>query len=408
MEKNVIYAGAGKAEIKFIEADFPLKAFAGVHDAIYARVILMEGEIKFLLLSIELTSLTVGAVNHFRKLCSMVSGIDEENIFVSVTHTFSAPHIPPHVNNEQERRLTDTMYARIDKAVRDALKQAIDTKAPTQLEYAVTPCSLNVNRNISTPEGYWIGQNEEGYSDHLMRILKLKHEDGIFAYLINYDIQPSVMDKSRTISGESLISGDMAGEVCRSLEKGKITSIFLPGCAGDQSPIIQAASKNACGEDIDIHEKGYTIAEVFGIYMAGRVLLSKGEVQDLSLHMTSVTAMLPEQVMKYSTKELTPHKEYAFELTGNTIEVPISLLELGDVKLLMTPPELNSSFGTELRSILGEKLMIVTLVNGALKYLPQKRDFERITYTAMNTTLGYGSEEGFIQAVSELKEKRKL
>jgi hypothetical protein len=52
--------------------------------------------------------------------------------------------------------------------------------------------------------------------------------------------------------------------------------------------------------------------------------------------------------------------------------------------------------------------MIVTLVNGALKYLPQKRDFERITYTAMNTTLGYGSEEGFIQAVSELKEKRKL
>lgn len=400
MTNDTLLAGAGKAEIRFRQEDLPLKAFTGIHDAIHVRVLLLRRELRLALVSIELTSLPAQAIRHFQAVCSQAAGVEPEHILVSVTHTFSAPHIPMKIKTEQEQALSDRLYARIDAAIREAAGQAADSLGEATLEYGEASCRLNVNRNVPTAEGWWIGRNEDAYSDHTVRVVNLRQGGKLFARLVNYDIQPSVMDQSEASAGGRLISGDLAGAACRALEQEDgVTAIFLPGCAGDQAPLIRAVRAGR-----DLHEAGFVLAEEFGAYLAERVLCADVQaVEARPLSFTTATALLPEQKMKYETKALRPHTEYAFELTGGSVEVSLVLAELGGVLLLAAAPELNSEFGAKLRSLLGERLLIGTLVNGAVKYLPQAQDFERVTYTAMNTKLGPGSEEAFLRAAHTLR-----
>lgn len=400
MTTNTLLAGAGKAEIRFLAEDLPLKAFTGIHDAIHARVLLLQSELRLALVSIELTSLPEQAIRHFQAVCSGAAGVDAEHVLVSVTHTFSAPHIPMKIKTDAEQALAARMYARIDAALTEAAEKAAASLADAAVRYGEASCCLNVNRNVPTPEGWWTGRNEDAFSDHTVRVVELLHGQAPFARLLNYDIQPSVMDQSEAAQGGRLISGDLAGAACRALEQASgVTAFFLPGCAGDQAPLARAVQAGT-----DLHEAGFVLAEQFGLYLAERAAkAAMRPVEGPALALRTVTARLPEQQMKYETKQLRPHTEYSFDLTGADVEVPLTLVRLGDVELLATTPELNSSFGEKLRELLGRRLLIVTLVNGAVKYLPEAKDFERITYTAMNTKLGPGSGEAFLHAARTLR-----
>lgn len=400
MANQPLLAGAGRAEIRFLAEDLPLKAFTGIHDAIHARVLLFRGERQLALLSLEMTSLPGAAIGHFQAVCGRAAGVDPAQVLVSVTHTFSAPHIPPRCRTEQEQALSDRLYARIDTAIGAAAARAVDSLAETTLAYGEAGCALNVNRNVPTPEGWWIGRNEDAFSDHTLRVVNLYHGGQLFARLLNYDIQPSVMDQSAAADGGRLVSGDLAGAACRALERdGRAVAFFLPGCAGDQAPLVRAVQ----GGD-DLGEAGFVLAEQFGLYLAERAAGADARpVEAAAPAVRTVTAALPEQRMQYETKQLRPHTDYHFALTGGTVEVPLTLVSLGGVRLLATTPELNSGFGGQLRALLGGPLLIATLVNGAVKYLPEEQDFARITYTAMNTTLGPGSGEAFLQAARTLR-----
>lgn len=396
-----LQAGAGKAEISFAQEDFPLKAFTGIHDPIHVRVLVLEEEFRLAFVSVELTSLPPEAIGRFRKACGQAAGVDEEHVFVSVTHTFSAPHIPPHIGNGQEKRLSDVLYERILAAMEKAAKQAGESLADAAVSYGETGCCLNVNRNVETPEGWWTGRNEDGYSDHTVRVLQLWHGKTAFACLVNYDIQPAVMDKSESASGGRLISGDLAGAACRALERENpaVTAFFLPGCAGDQAPVVQAVRTEKDGSVRDLHEAGFVLAEELGVYLAERVRAADAVSCGTGIRMAAATALLPEQKMKYPTKELRPHRSFDFTLTGAQVPVPVTLIALGEAKLLFTTPELNSRFGARIREAAGERLLIGTLVNGGVKYLPEVEDYEKITYEAMNTKLGPGSAEAFLETV---------
>lgn len=402
--ENTLLAGAGKAEICFRREDFPLKAFTGVHDGIHVRVLLLRREVTLALVSIELTSLPAQAIRHFQAVCGETVGTEAGQVLISVTHTFSAPHIPMKIRTEQEQKLAERLTARIDAALRAAAQQALDTLAEAAVEYGESACCLNVNRNVPTPEGWWIGRNEDAFSDHTVRVLGFRHGGALFARVVSYDIQPSVMDQSEASGGGRLISGDLAGAACRALERdGGVTALFLPGCAGDQAPLVRAV-QTCAGVTCDLHEAGFVLAEQFGRYLAERAAGAAAQpVTVNALCLRTASAALPEQRMKYETKELRPHTDYEFELTGGTVEAPLALLRLGDVGLLAAAPELNSSFGAKLRELLGRRLLIGTLINGAVKYLPEEQDFARITYTAMNTKLGPGSGEAFLRAAQTLR-----
>lgn len=408
MEPISLLAGAGKAEVLWQPEDFPLEGFSGQHDPVFARALLLRGGADLVLLSLELTSLPPRAIARFQELAARLAGIPAQNVFVSVSHTFSAPHLPREEKTQQDRRLARILYTRLEEAAARAVQAARADLGPAVTGWDSTPCALNVNRNVQTPRGWWLGRNEREYSDHSLRCLRLCHGDRPIALILNYDCQPSVLDGVVTRAGQRLLSGDFAGAALRTLEARYpgLTAFYLPGAAGDQSPLLCGVTRTPEGACRTLYEDAYVLAEEQGRYLAdcaeGPLRHARTHADAARLALTLRTVPLPEQEMPYATPDLTPHRSYAFLPTGRTLEVPLALVGIGPLAMLLTPPELNSAFGQALRQILGPDALIGTLVNGAMKYLPQDPDYQRITYTAMNTMLGRGSDELFRQAVAQM------
>lgn len=408
MKPMPLWAGAGKAALHFREEDFPLEGFAAQHDALCVRALLLQADTTLLLLSLELTSLPPQAVARYQALAGQLAGVAPQSVLVSVTHTFSAPHLPWEVQTEEDRRLARILYERLDEAVVKAVETACRTGMPVRAGWGSTPCGLNVNRNVQTPRGWWLGSNERAYSDHTLRCLRLCHDDTPLAVILNYDCQPSVLDGVVTRAGQRLLSGDFAGAALAELERRYpgLVAFYLPGAAGDQAPLLRGSSELPDGERYLLQEEAFVLAAEQGRYLAGcaegPLRHVQGESETANLAPVRRVVKVPEQQMRYTTRELVPHRTYDFRLTGRYLEVPLLLLYIGEIPILLTPPELNSSFGRLLRQRLGENAIIGTLVNGAMKYLPEAADYDRITYTSMNTMLGRGGDAAFVRAVDEM------
>ena len=90
---------------------------------------------------------------------------------------------------------------------------------------------MNVNRDIETPAGWWLGSNPRGFADHTMPVLAIRDAGGEYvAVLATADVQSSVLDGSRDSEGRRMASGDLFGFAAMSLERelGGV-ALLLPG-----------------------------------------------------------------------------------------------------------------------------------------------------------------------------------
>lgn len=203
MSNNGLYVGAGKSVIELPKEVFPIKQYTGVHDELHIRVTIIQNHTRVALVSIEITSLPQEAVKEFKKTVSEVTDIAPEHIWICATHTFSAPH------------LNDDLQASIIAALMKAASAAALTLAPAKAGVTRGKCSININRNVQTERGWWLGQNEEGASVKNVYIVAFHRldQDEAIAILFNYDIQSSVMDGSFSNRGGKLVSGDLSGKL---------------------------------------------------------------------------------------------------------------------------------------------------------------------------------------------------
>lgn len=93
---------------------------------------------------------------------------------------------------------------------------------------------MNVNRDIETPAGWWLGVDPKGFADHAMPVLVARDaEGGLVAMLATADVQSSVLDGSHDSQGKRVVSGDLFGFAAMALERelGGVV-LLLPGAAG--------------------------------------------------------------------------------------------------------------------------------------------------------------------------------
>ena len=395
MSNHGLFVGAGKSIIELPREAFPIKQYIGVHDQLHIRVTIIQNITRIALVSIEITSLPKEAVREFKKTVSEATDIAPEHVWICATHTFSAPH------------LNDDLQSSIIAALTKAASAATLTLAPAKAGVTRGKCSININRNVQTERGWWLGQNEEGASVKDVYIVAFHRQDRdeAIAILFNYDIQSSVMDGSFSNKGGKWVSGDLSGEASRYIEReypGNVVASFFVGCAGDQSPLFKA-----CSNEKDIHEDGFVLVEQLGQYL-GRIVVEKAmnitEYQnDAKVSIWNETVRCPEQEMLRGTKDIRPELQYSFDLTGGYVDIPIEAIQIGEILLVGTQPELNSGYGALLKSYSSyQHILMMTMVNGGAKYLPEEEDYERITYTAMNTQLGRGASEVFKQRIASL------
>ena len=126
MNYKNIKAGTGKAVINIMSNVFPIDNFNGIHDALHARVLYLEGNISATIVSLELTSIREYEIIKLKQIVNDILNVPEENIWICVTHTFSAPHTRSvnALKDKEVAKKNELFCTAIEEAVIKASEQA--------------------------------------------------------------------------------------------------------------------------------------------------------------------------------------------------------------------------------------------------------------------------------------------
>lgn len=207
-------AGAGKARID-LDGVLPFDGFDLELDPLHMRTVVFQNPdgSRACLLSVDATSMRDDAP--LRSAAARTVDCTEDQVWVSVTHTFSVPHVrtPEHLADDAERARNVLLSARLVAATEDACAQAMLALQPVRLMTACGACDINANRDVLTPDGWWLGIDPQGFSDHSVRVLRVVSiRDGAsIATFFSADVQSSVTQGQRDGQGNVLVSADLAG-----------------------------------------------------------------------------------------------------------------------------------------------------------------------------------------------------
>lgn len=424
LENYQLRAGAGKAIIEIPDEFFPQENFSGIHNSIHVRGVILECEKKVALISLELTSLPVQEVILLKELINTITGILPDNVWICVTHSFSSPHFfpPSMLKDKEDKRKIDLLRQAIHKAVHKAVDLAVNQMKDAQIGTGNGECDVNVNRDILTNKGWWIGSNPKGVSDKTLTVIRIDDKDSAIskkpiAILFHYNVQSSVMDGSVMKDGTKKITSDLVGKAANVVEISfdeETVAIFLMGASGDQAPIKKAmkVELDMAGnlQEQDLQEEGYAFITELGNILGKETekIAKKIICKDLIQIKTGKKEFFcPGQKMVRDIHSLHPTLAYEYLLDEDR-EISVEAIMIGDTILLGTRPELCEKTARELKKAsLFSQTLVMTMVNGASKYMADKESYHKITYESMNSPFGEGAAEILTENAIELLNQMK-
>lgn len=406
-------AGAGRADVALGAELFPLDGFARQHDPLAVRVLLLDdGRKRMAIVVVDLTSISDDMVSGLKTILSEVAGVPADNAIVCASHTFSAPHVftgqqlPPGTDASRN----GAALRAIDSALRDAAAQAVNGLRPARLGCGTGASRVGVNRDMPTPRGWWIGANDAGFTDPAVGVLRIDDRSGRpIAIAMNVAVQASILDGSTDAQGGRVISADLAGAAARHVEAwygAGTAALFLVGAAGDQAPYLQSR-RHVVNDDgsvgqVDIHEGGYMLLALLGERLGNEVI----RVADGIKTGSGSKLQLQRELVTVRTQNLSPRNAPAGPVTtfdyspGAMTTMPLVLMRLGDLVLVGVQPELSASIGAMIKAASPfAHTMVVTMVDGAAKYMPDAQGYDRFSYEARSSPYARGAAEAAATAV---------
>lgn len=422
MLSGQLKAGFGKREMIFPPEMFPIEGFTGIHDHPCARVMILESEgIRAVIAALEMVNVPPEGIELCRRRIEEVTQTDRRRIWVHVTHAISTMHEPGYARthmplDERDIQQKKMYYDALEKAVTEAAKQASLRFGKARIGWGSGKCDVNVNRDVETPFGWWNGQNPDGPSNKTMTVLRVEDPEGRpKGFFISYGIKPCAIDNAGMETGTRKISADVCGVCSRIMEeKFHVPAVFCVSAAADQVPKEQAWWEEADGEGRSVvrdlgAETGLAIAEKLG-GMMGQNAVSIAE----SVECTENTAKLCHSAVSFmwKTKSGRPAgpgasvKEYPEE---GECRVEAEIMTLGDTAFIAEKPEINCRTELELQEQSPYvRTLIICMVNGNMKYMPDRSAYERNTFEAQSSMLQPGAAERFVkETVSELNRMAK-
>lgn len=404
-------AGAGRADIAIPDDIYPIDGFVGQHDPLATRVILLDdGTTRLGIIVVDQTSLSNESIANMKDALQQVAQVAPAQTIVSASHGFSAPHVLPHEHTSPDVQAQSTrMQQALLNAVRSAALTAVKSMTIAQVGYGEGVSRVNVNRDVPTPFGWWLGANGEGNSDPALSVLRIDTARGApLAVMINYAVQSSVMDGSTLKAGGKLITSDLAGVATRYVEQhgGAPVAAFLVGAAGDQAPRRQA-NRHVVNHDgsvtrVDSHEEGFTLLDQLGTELGRAATEVSGGIHaaatpTLTLERKSIT--VTSQTNSPGNAPKGPVTTYTYT-PGRPVALPVVLIRIGDIALVGVQPELAAQIGERIKAESPfAHTWVLTMVDGAAKYLPDDASYNRFTYEARSSGFAQGSADKLVDAV---------
>ena len=411
MEVSRLKIGCGRNELIFPEGFFPTEGFVKQVHPLYVRALTIGESQPFVLVSVEMTSLPDDEVAVLRRVAGERAGTPAERVWITVTHTFSAPHLMPDhaLKTDRERANKKELQTLLRDAVTEAVAEANNQKQDVQLSIRQGQSTVLAGRDIELPEGWWIGCGGKGPADKTLTVLKATADGQVKMVLLHLNVQSSILDGTGAADGKC-VSGDLAGCCCAALEKQYpgTQAMFLIGAAGDMAPVERAKGYVPDGEiyrEIDLHEQGVPIAERLGGQLAKEAadLLGRdGTLLQGEPQITEASVIVPAKKMNRNLHELKPTRECVWEDNGENEQV-ISLMTLDSLALVGVKPELTYYSNQRIKADSPFRFTLpATLVNGGAKYMATKGAYERCMYEAINSPFGPGAAERLAHSASTM------
>ncbi len=427
MSTNKLFAGAGSAPICFSQDLFPTEGFQAIHDDPCVRVLLLDCGVRVAIACVELVMLPGEEIDVVRKLIRDLTKTEYENIWVHVTHAITTPHAPHAPKgmggvdleiSEEEKQILDRKIklfnTNVEEAVVKAAQGAVDTFRAAKMGVGTGECHVNVNRDVSTPYGWWINFNPDGPSNHTATILKFVDEaEQNIAALISYGLKPCAIDNSEMGAGTRLVSSDVPGLACALLEeKLGAPCLFAMSAAGDQVPLEQAwyavvNEDGTVGEVDNGVQVGLEIVDRLGHQMARELepVLEQTVCDQSAPEIRTGQGGIEWEGKTRNKMEPTLKAEYT---PKGTQKVDAQVIAIGDVALVGVKPEVNAITEARLQEASPyAHTLLMSMVNGGMKYMPDMASYENSTWEALTCALMPGAAEAWTKEAVAVLERVK-
>jgi len=407
--------GSGKCELIFPEGFFPTEGFTVQVHPLFVRALVLGAAKPVVLVSIEMTSLPDDEAERLRGIAASSAATRSENVWITVTHTFSAPHLMPDaLLDGAGLARKKQLRALLDDAVHASVLQAKRATDDVEVLFSQRESGLPASRDIELEDGWWVGCNGDGPANRALTVLQFGRTRPR-AILIHMNMQPSVLDGTGAKDGKC-VSGDIAGLASAYFERRYPDSVCLCmiGAAGDQAPVQKAKGLNKHDdgsiEDVDLGAGGVALAERLSVQLmseARDMLLEPGEVIGDELGLIHGSVTVPMKKMNRDLHSLRPSRQCEWEPDGEG-EQAFSLLRLGDLVICGVKPELTYETDAAIKAASPfPHTLVSTLVNGSAKYMAARSVYDKCMYEAINSPFMPGAAETLAEAIiGELKALR--
>jgi len=401
--KHLLKAGAAQVDITPAPG-IPLTGFisrlgpsTGIHDPLFARALALDtGGQQVMLITCDLLALDAPFVSAARAAIWDATGMPENKIMITCTHTHSGPAtIFLRDCGEVDTPYLDRLRLRLVDAAQEAL---------SNLHEAVVGAGRGqVNKGV-------LNRRQPGTpTDPDLDVISFQDEAGKYlAILVNYACHAVCLDHTNR-----LISADYPGYLARKLqEQTHAVVLFTNGAAGDTNP--ERMGSYAFAEDLGDALAAETLRLLAALeYRDTAALRVAGETLDLPLQLPPPSAELKRKVFEYRQQWVEAeadgdvlkskmHKAMlgwaeatlAGVLRGNVPTfVPAELQGfcLGDFGLVGIPGELFSELGKEIKSSPSvRQVTVLGYANNDIGYIPTHQAYARGGYEINDAFKFYG------------------
>ena len=406
----------------------------GILDDLEVNALAVEcGCGKAVLISVDNCGVAPTAIySACRARVSKETGVPEDCVFISSTHTHTSPFWGEG-NDPEVLEYTHFLESRIA----DAAKLSIEDLLPAKMGWGVSEAknvafvrrfrmkdgSIRTNPGVDNPDIL----APIGDVDERVNVLRFQREGGQDIVLVNFGNHPDVV-------GGTKLSADWPGFLRRRVEKALdgVQCIFFNGAQGDVNHVNvhpRGGDLNDMFMDFDDVSRGYGHARHIGNVLAGAVLqvydkVCWQDVQSVSaairtievssnmppaeaipkakeyveLHRSGHDDRIPFEGMQLTTVVAEAERMCRLENGPASFKMPLSCVAIGNIALIGLPGEPFTGIGRALKEAPGWELVLpCCITNGYEGYFPMKEAYDEGGYEARSSIYAAGVAERIVE-----------
>ena len=410
----------------------------GVLDPLYANAMAIScGEDRAVMIALDNLGIKQELLIKYRAAVASALGIGVEGVFISCTHTHTAPHAKTEVSEGIDEYI-EFLSEKIVEAARAAdadLKSArmgygkgIAPGIAFVRRFRMTDGSIKTNPGVNNPEIVApIGDVDESVS-----VLRFDREGGDTVVLVSFGCHPDVV-------GGCKYSADWPGFVRDTVEKtlDGVKCIFFNGAEGDINHVNvhpTGGFLNGTFTDFDDVSRGYDHARYMGRVITGGVLQAFDKVQCVDvdsigcvnkiinvpsnkpspedmpearrikeLHEAGRDHELPYSGMMVTTVVAEALRMVRLENAPDAFDMTLTGIRIGGVAIMGIPGEPFLGIGRGIKESGGYDMIIpIACANGYEGYFPMKDSYDEGGYEARSSNFRAGVAEFIIEEGKKL------